>query len=287
MIRSAVGRFAAIALGLVLLAWIVAVAWLGFNQRAYIYYPDRRVVEPAAAGAPGFQRVQIDTADSEHLVGWWKAPAPGSGVVLYLHGNAGNLAGRAPRLHDLADSGLGVLAIDWRGYGGSTGKPTEAGLNRDAEAALNWILARQSRSHPVAVFGESLGTGLAVQLAARRREVGGILLDSPYASMTRLAELGQPWAPVRWLILDRYDSEAAIKRVHAPVLILHCDQDAVIPLTEGQRLYAAALQPKAMRVLHGCGHVRTWQGEARTEALASLRDWTTPEEVSNTPANPR
>ena len=255
-----------------LLLYVLAAAAMTLNQRRFVYYPDPSQSAPEAAGVKGFATVAIATADGERLVGWWRPPPAGAGVVLYLHGNAGNLADRASRLEDLAFAGLGVLGIDYRGYGGSTGSPSEAGLARDAEAAYAWI-QREAPAARVALFGESLGTGVAVRLADEW-PVAGLVLDSPYASILRLGERSAPWLPVRWLMRERYDSKARIDGVDAPLLILHCGVDAQIPVSEGRRLFEAAEEPKEMIVLPGCGHIDTWRGEARQRALAALGAWT-------------
>jgi fermentation-respiration switch protein FrsA (DUF1100 family) len=255
-----------------LLLYVVAGVAMTLNQRRFVYYPDPTQVTPEATGVQGFATVAIPTADGERLVGWWRPPRPGAGVVLYLHGNAGNLADRAGRLEELAFTGLGVLGIDYRGYGGSTGSPSEEGLAQDAEAAYAWL--RQSApGAPVALFGESLGTGVAVRLADEQ-PVAGLVLDSPYASIVRLGERSAPWLPVRWLMRERYDSEARIDGVDAPLLIIHCGVDRQIPVAEGRRLFEAAEEPKEMIVLPGCGHIDTWQGAARQRALSALQAWT-------------
>lgn len=259
---------------LVLLALYAAAAlWLTLNQRRLVYYPDAARIEPAQAGLPGFTAVTLTTDDNERIVGWWRPPPARAGVVLYLHGNAGNLAHRASRLRDIAEAGLGVLAIDYRGYGGSSGTPSEAGLGRDAVAAHRWI-GTTAPGASVTLFGESLGSGVAVALADRR-PVAGLVLDSPFASVLRLGERAAPWLPVRMLMRERYDSEARIGGVDAPVLIVHCTGDREIPFSEGRRLFAAAEAPKDMVAMTGCGHIQTWRGEGRSRMLSAMKAWTT------------
>jgi fermentation-respiration switch protein FrsA (DUF1100 family) len=252
-----------------------ALVGLGLNQRAFIYHPNPVRTSPFAAGLGQFQAVEVRAPDGERLVGWWKPPARASeGVVLYLHGKGGNLSDRATRLRELGDQGFGVLAIDWRGYGGSTGVPTEAGLNTDAAAAYDWTHARLPNAK-IAAFGESLGTGPAITLAGRR-PVAGVVLDSPYASILRLAELRLPFVPSALMLEDTYKSEDRVADIRAPLLIAHCDQDKVIPPSEAQRLFAAAHAPKEIAVLHGCGHVGTWREPFRTTLLARLHAWLDP-----------
>jgi len=142
---------------------------------------------PEAVGLDGFAEVSVATEDGEHIIAWWAPPPAGAGVVLYLHGTPSTLPDTVWRLPDLRESGLGVMAIDYRGYGDSTGSPSELGFRADARAAFDFIRAMAPASK-VAVFGESLGTGIAVALA-RERPVAGVLLNAPYASVLRLFEL--------------------------------------------------------------------------------------------------
>ena len=166
------------------------------------------------------------------------------------------------------------MAIDYRGYGGSTGTPSELGLRADARAAFDFIHAAAPESR-IAVFGESLGTGIAVALA-RERPVAGVLLNAPYASVRRLFELRGPPLPYRLLLTDQFDSEALIGGIRVPVMILHGTADESVPVTEARRLYAAAREPKTMIEVEGAGHSAAWDGGAKAPALAALATWTAP-----------
>jgi len=167
------------------------------------------------------------------------------------------------------------MAIDYRGYGGSTGSPSELGLRADARAAFDFIRAAAPESR-VAVFGESFGTGIAVALA-RERPVAGVLLNAPCASVLRLFELRGPPLPYRWLLTEQFDSEALIGGVGVPVMILHGTADTNVPVTEARRLYAAAREPKTMTEVEGAGHLDAWEGGAREPALKALLAWTAPD----------
>jgi hypothetical protein len=253
-----------------------ALVWLKAHQREFIYFPGKAHVPPSRVNLDEFQAVEIRTPDGERLVGWWKPPPrPGEGVVLYLHGNGSDLTDRAPRFRDLGVAGFGVLGIDWRGYGGSTGKPSETGLNTDALAAYDWIRAQRPDAK-IAVFGESLGTGPSMYLATRR-PVAGVLIDSGYASILRLASRQMPLVPVSWLLTDTYKAEDRVAHINAPLLMAHCDADDVIPITEGRRLFAAAREPKQMLVLHGCGHVETWREPQQSYMISRLHTWLDPQ----------
>ena len=246
------------------------------HQREYQYTPGGTRSTPEAAAATGFTEVKIATEDGERLDGWWRPPPSGRGVVLFLHGTPGTVPDQVWRLGQLQQSGLGILAIDWRGYGGSTGDPTELGLRADARAGFDFIRAAAPQSR-VAVFGESLGTGPAVALA-RDRPVAGILLNAPYASVRRLFELRGLPLPYRWLMTDPFDTEALIGGVGVPVMILHGTEDPAIPVGEARRLYAAAREPKTIIVVEGAAHLSAWEGGGEGPALAALARWTTPDE---------
>lgn len=241
-----------------------------------MYAPGGLDVTPEAAGLSGFSVVAIWTDDGERLVGWWlPPPRPEAGIVLFLHGTPGTLRDTVWRLPALQQAGFGVLAIDYRGYGGSTGSPTETGLRADARAAFDFARAAAPGAR-IAVFAESLGTGVAVALAGER-PVAGLLLNAPYASVRRLFELRGPPLPYRWLMHDQFDSEAMIGAVTAPVMILHGTADANIPIEEARRLFAAAHQPKTMIEVPGAGHLAAWEGGAEKPALAALAAWTRPD----------
>ncbi len=243
------------------------------HQREFQYTLGGGRTTPQAVGLGGFAAVDVVTEDSVRLDAWWAPPpAAGQGVVLFLHGTPGTRAATAWRLADLRGAGLGALAIDYRGYGGSGGSPSEAGFRKDVRAAFDWIHAA-ARGSRIAVFGESLGTGPAVALATER-PVAGVLLNAPFASVRRLFELRGPPLPYRWLMKDPFDSEALIGKVKAPVMILHGAADANVPIAEARRLFAAAREPKTMIEIAGVGHLAAYDEGGRERALAALLRWT-------------
>jgi uncharacterized protein len=250
--------------------------WFAAHQREFQYSPGGSRVVPDAVGLDGFTAVEIPTEDGERIAAWWAAPSRGSGAVLFLHGTPSTLPDTVWRLPELRNSGFGVMAIDYRGYGGPTGTPTEFGLRADARAAFDFIHLAAPESR-IAVFGESLGTGIAVALA-RERPVAGVLLNAPFASVLRLFELRGPPLPYRLLLTDRFDSEALIGGIGVPVMILHGTADENVPVTEARRLYAAAREPRTMIEVAGAGHLAAWERGAKAPALRALASWT---------ANPR
>jgi alpha-beta hydrolase superfamily lysophospholipase len=255
--------------------YLCFVFWFVVLQRDFQYAPGGTSGTLEAVGLEGFTEVYITTKDAERIISWWAPPRPGAGVVLFFHGTPSTLRDTVWRLPDLWKTGLGVMAIDYRGYGGSTGSPSELGLRTDARGAFDYIHAAAPASK-VALFGESLGTGVAIALA-RERPVAGVLLNAPYASVLRLFELRGPPLPYRWLLTDQFDSEALIGGINVPVMILHGMADDQIPIKEARRLYAAAHEPKTIIEVEGAGHLSAWEGGAREPALKALVAWTAPD----------
>jgi uncharacterized protein len=223
-------------------------------QASLIYYPHlgRDIVEtPAARGLP-FEDVALRTSDGVTLSAWWvPAPQP-RGVVLLFHGNAGNISHRIDYLAMFARLGYSTLIVDYRGYGLSTGEPSEEGTYRDAEACWAWLEARGVAARDIVVFGESLGGGVATWIAERRTP-RALVLASTFTSIPDLAESIYPYMPVRLLSRIHYDNLARLPEITAPVLVMHSPDDEIVPYSHAERLFAAALPPKRLIALAG-GH---------------------------------
>jgi hypothetical protein len=221
-------------------------------QRSLQYFPSTARVNPAAVGLTGFADIMLQTADGESVVAWWKPPEPGRAVLVYFHGNGGSLWNRQDRARRLTSDGRGLLLASYRGYSGSTGSPSEEGLRRDAEAAYRFVAGRYEPAR-IVLYGESLGTGVAVRLAAER-PVGGLILDAPFTSVLDVARRHYWYLPVDWLLRDKFRSTDHIASLKAALLVLHGDRDGIIPLELGEALYAAAPEPKRFVRLPGVGH---------------------------------
>jgi len=219
---------------------IVALAYLA--QRALMYFPDVLRTAPAAAGLPQAEEIVLETSDGERVIAWHVAPRADKPVVLYFHGNGAALRERAMRFAKLVANGTGLVALSYRGYGGSTGRPSEAGLMRDAAAAYAFALARYPAQRLVP-FGESLGTAVAVALAAEH-PVGKLILEAPFTSAVDVGAAVYPFLPVRLLMKDQFRSDARIGQVTVPVLVMHGARDPVVPIAYGERLYALISAPK-------------------------------------------
>lgn len=260
-----------LALGALAVAALFLLAVYLFQDRL-IYFPDRTRPEAARTGLPGIAEGEVTTEDGLRLLTWTVPPADGTRpVLLYLHGNGGNLLYRAARLARFAELGWGVVMVEWRGYGGNPGAPGEAGLLKDARAALAAMQAAGVPAARTVLWGESLGTGLAIALAAEQPHgVAAVLLESPYTSMLALARLHHPYLPSRWLLRDRYDSLGRIGAVAAPMLIMTGGADRLVPPEMGDTLAAAARAPVERWNAPGAGHNDLREAGAIEAAAAFL-----------------
>jgi uncharacterized protein len=264
----------------------LVVALLGLllaRPEALLFRPSPTVDETPAARGLSFDRVEIATADGETLVGWYlPADAGAEGVILYCHGNAGNIGGRVHLLPELRKLGMAILIFDYRGYGESSGRPTVAGTRLDIEAV--WQHLVEQRGHApgqIVLWGRSLGGAIAIDQAARASEAGtpprALIVESTFTSTLDLGAELYPWLPVRWFgrKLD-YPSRERIARVDAPILIAHSPADDLIPVAHGHALLEAAREGLAPEVAfvqldggHNDGHLA--QAQHRETVLELLR----------------
>ena len=227
-------------------------AMLYVTQRSLMYFPETIHTTPAAAGLPQAEEVTLTTSDGEHIIAWHVPPRDGKPVILYLHGNGGALRYRVERFTRLITDGIGIVAVEYRGYGGSSGSPSERGLIADAEAGYAFVAARYP-AQQIVLWGESLGSGVAVALAAEK-PVGRVILESPFTSAAAVAAKHYWYVPVRLLMTDQFRSDARIGKVTAPLLILHGVKDQTVPYAMGEHLFDIANKPKhIVRFLDG-GH---------------------------------
>jgi fermentation-respiration switch protein FrsA (DUF1100 family) len=244
------------ALRIVTLLGGLGAALYAFQDRL-IYFPDPTPPPPPALiGLPQVTETRLRTADGLDILAWNLPPArPDAPVLLYLHGNGGHIGYRAERAHRFARLGWGALFVQWRGYGGNPGAPSEAGLTEDARAGLRALQEAGVAPSRIVLWGESLGTGLAIRLAAEQpRAMAAVILESPYTSLLALGRLHYPLLPAGLLLRDRYDSLALMPRVEAPVLILQGARDTLVPPAMGREIAAAARAPVTLWEAPNAGH---------------------------------
>ena len=219
-----------------------------------LYFPSRAIIETPDRAGLEYRDLGLEADDGERLHGWWiRARTDSLGQMLLCHGNAGNVGDRVVHAALLTATGFDVLLFDYRGYGRSTGQPSEEGTYRDARAALSCLL-EQPGVDPARIFylGESLGGTVALDLALERPPAGLVLL-SAFTGVRELGRLHYPFIPAA-LVPDAYPTLRRIHELHAPLLVLHGDRDDIVPLSQGRALFEAAPGPKRMHVFPGLGH---------------------------------
>ena len=246
-----------------------------FAQRNLMYHPSRQMTLPTESGAPEWQAISVATNDGLMLTSWYLGPSESGSVLVYFHGNAGNISGRSSKVQPYIDAGFGVLLVGYRGYGANPGKPTETGLYVDAEAAIGFLADRNIGPDRWVLYGESLGTGIAVEMAAllakKATPVGAVVLEAPFTSMGDAAAGHYPYVPARLLVRDRYDSISKINEIGTRLLIFHGDSDRVVPMALGKKLFVAADEPKSFRHFANAGHSDLYDHGAAAEVLNFLR----------------
>lgn len=224
-------------LALAALLYIAAAGYMAINQRSFLYKPAPAWIAPEGQNIPRAESYALRMADGVTLRGWRVPPAsPEAVTFLYFHGNANGLDRRAGRFRLMTMDGSGLVALSYRGYGGSGGHPTEAALFADA-AAIHAELRKTVPDSRIVIFGESLGTGIALELA-RRVQARAVILDSPYLSVLARGQDSYPWLPVSLLLSDQFRSDLRITAVPSPILILHGTDDRVIPPQDSEKLAA-------------------------------------------------
>lgn len=222
-------------------------------QRKLMYHPTVGAIAPSFHGLAHFDDIEIESEDGTPLHLWYREAARGMATVIYFHGNAGNLSDRASLFSSLAEKGLGVAAVSYRGYGKSGGKPHEQGIYADARSAVKWVKARGVGMSNIAFYGESLGTGVAVKMATEFHPKY-LFLQAPYTSVANRAAEMYWFVPVKYLLRDHFDSLSRIHQVKIPLMVFHGRMDNVIPIQHAQALLDHANEPKRAIFFDTVGH---------------------------------
>ena len=242
-----------------ILGWAAAgylglLALLYAAQRSLLYHPTKVAPDPIRFGVPEMQTVRVSTTDGLKLHCWWRPPArEDRATIVYFHGNAGHIGDRAFKARHFLNAGYGVLLVSYRYNADGGGRPSEAALYKDGRAAYRFVHSQGVPDDRIALYGESLGSGVATKVASER-PVGAVILEAPYTSIPDVAQKLYWYAPAKWLLHDRFESIGRIDRVNAPLLILHGEADALIPVAFAKKLFAAAVEPKEAHFLPGGGH---------------------------------
>ncbi len=234
------------------LVYLTMSAFLYSNQRDLQYFPDISRHTPDEVGAEGFTEVDLKAGTDARLIAWHKPAFPGRPTILFFHGNGGSIASRTHKIMTYAKN-FGMLAVEYRGYGGNSGSPSEAGFVSDAHLAYDWLTAKGLKADEILILGESIGTGVAVQIAAAK-PARAIALEAPYANAVDIGADIYWFLPVRLLMKDQYRSADHIKKITAPLFIIHGTEDRVVPFAQGRKLFELANEPKQFVEVPGVGH---------------------------------
>lgn len=243
-------------------------------EKRFIFFPERELVGSPAHLGLDYEEVHFPASDGVKLHGWY-VPGERDITWIWFHGNAGNISLRLENLALLNQRlGVNILLFDYRGYGRSEGDISEKGTYRDAMGALEYLLARGDVDpDKIVYYGRSLGSAVAVWLAGQHAPLG-LILESPFSSVRDMAKAAYPGLPLYLLIRTRYDSLSLMPGISSPVLILHGDQDDIVPISQARKLYEAAREPKSFYTITGAAHNDTYitGGEPYFDALQAFLD---------------
>ena len=228
---------------LVVLVYFLATLGLYIFQRSLLYHPTENNYDGDRLTV-NIEKVKIVTEDNIDLLAWYHNKDINKfKTILYLHGNAGSLENRIHKINHFEDMNINFLLLSWRGFSGNKGEPTEQGLYQDARSAVKWLIKQGVFEENIIIYGESLGTGVTSEIA-QNRNFAGIILESPFTSMVAAGKSKYPIFPIRLLLKDRYESDKKIKNIKSPVLIMHGEQDNIVPFWMGEKMFELANEPK-------------------------------------------
>lgn len=248
------------------LFYIGMLVFLYFEQRSLMYFPDK--IRPDSI--EGITVANVTTEDGIQLEGWYAKAITGMPTIVYFHGNASNYAGRLPKVIEYINDGYGVLLAGYRGYGGNQGTPSEQGFYKDARAYMKFLADNNVLLDQTIIYGESIGTGVAVQMATEYK-TAALILEAPFSSTADVAQSVYWFVPVRYLMTDQFRSADKIKNVKSPILIIHGEGDATIPIRFGRKLYEAAADPRQFIAIEKAGHNDLYDHGASQHVLDFLR----------------
>ncbi len=225
------------------IAYILVITFVYFNQRNLLYHPSENNYLDEKIKF-NYEEVSIQVDDNIKLKSWLiKKDLNIYKTLIFFHGNAGNLFNRAYKLNQLQKLDINILIVSWRGFSGNLGEPTENNLYNDAQKSIEWLNENGVKNNMIVLYGESLGTGVAVELG-KKNIFNSIILESPYTSITKAAKLYYPYLPINLLLKDRYDSISKINKINTPILVMHGLKDNIVPFSMGKELFEKANNPK-------------------------------------------
>jgi len=243
-------------------------------QRNLLYFPSTEIPDRAQAGVPDMRVVTLKTDDGYSLLSWYKDAQPGRPTIVLFHGNGGHIGHRGYKARLFIDAGFGILLVVYRGYGGNPGKPSEKGFHADARAALSFLVDEKVDLGRIVLYGESLGTGVAIELATdvkTNHSIKSIVLEAPYTSISEVAAHHYPFLMARIIVKDSFESYSKIGRFSGDLLVIHGERDRTVPIFFGRKLFSAAREPKKAYWLPELGHNDVFQQETARLVIDHLR----------------
>ena len=228
---------------LIIVTYCLLLTFVFFYQRKLLYHPNFSNHVTGDGLIHSIEKINIKTEDNIDLKGWFHLKDSKKKTILFFHGNAGTLDNRIYKLNFLGNLDINFLIIAWRGYSGSSGKPTELGLYQDAKSAVNWLNLKGIAEKNIILYGESLGTSVAIEIG-QNKNFAGIILEAPFTSMVDTGKKYYPFFPVKLLLKDKYESKNKIKNIKFPILVMHGKKDKIIPFYMGEAIYNLANKPK-------------------------------------------
>ena len=236
-------KYLYLTLSSLIVAYAVVIIFIYFYQRNLLYHPSENNYQDDKIQF-SYDEIFIKVDEEVKLKSWLiKKDFKKFKTLVIFHGNAGHLSNRIYKLNELYKLDINILLISWRGFSGNKGSPTEQNLYKDAEAAIQWLNENRVNNNQIILYGESLGSGVAVEIG-KKNNFNSIILESPFTSIENSAKIYYPYLPVKLLLKDRYDSISKIKAINTPILIMHGKKDDVVPFSMGQELFEKANSPK-------------------------------------------
>jgi len=252
--------------------YLILLTFIYLNQRNLLYLPSENNYLDDKIKFE-YEEYFIEVEQNIKLKSWLiKKDFKKYKTLLFFHGNAGNLFNRSYKLNRFNELDLNVLIISWRGFSGNPGEPTEINLYEDSRKAVKWLNDKGVSSENIILYGESLGTGVAVELG-QNNKFNSIILESPYTSMEKAAKIYYPYLPIKYLLKDKYDSEKKIKNINIPILIMHGKKDHIIPFHMGKKLFETANLPKQFLVIASDDHMLTFDDKLISEIKKFIKKY--------------
>ena len=263
-------KYLYLVLSSIVIAYIVLIIFIYFYQRNLLYHPSENNYQGDKIQFD-YDEIFIKVGEEIKLKSWIiEKDFKKHKTLVIFHGNAGHLSNRIYKLNELYKLNINILLISWRGFSGNKGSPTEQNLYKDAEAAIKWLNEKNINNNQIILYGESLGSGVAVELG-KKNNFNSIILESPFTSIENSAKIYYPYLPVRFLLKDRYDSISKIKKINSPILIMHGKKDDIVPFFMGKKLFEKANSPKDSYFTDSDDHMM----EFNSQLLNKIKDFIT------------